>query len=186
MLLTKRRMATVFVVVMSMVVSGAGALVYGGLPAEPNELRLTQEAKAAAERLMGLAGQSGDPKKDQDKIQGTWEVIEFIADGTPVPDKIRSKLQVIFKDDKMQLTGLGGIDKREYVFKLDPTKKPKVIYAMPQFDPYKGQTLPAIYDIDGDKLKICMSNGVATEPPAEFNAPAGSKLALLVLKRAKS
>jgi uncharacterized protein (TIGR03067 family) len=118
---------------------------------------------------VGSVAMSDDSKKDQDKIQGTWEVVEFIANGTTVPQEVRTKLHVVIKGDKIQLTGFGGgIDKREYVFKLDPTKKPKAIDAIMQFDPYKGKTLPGIYDLDGDNLKLCMPNGSTTERPTEF------------------
>jgi uncharacterized protein (TIGR03067 family) len=141
--------------------------------------------------IVGSVAQSGDAKKDkgkkdQDKIQGTWEVVEFIANGTTIPDEVRSKIKVIIKDDKMELTGTGGTDRREYVIKLDPTKKPKEIDAVAKFDPYKEKTVPGIYNLDGDLLKLCMPNGPTLERPSEFKAPAGSKLGYMVLKRAKS
>ncbi len=141
--------------------------------------------------IVGSIAQSGGAqkdkgKKDQDKIQGTWEVVEFIANGRSVPDEVRSKIKVVIKDDKMEITGTGGLDKREYVFKLDPKKNPKEIDAILQFEPFKGKTSHAIYDLDGDKLKLCMPNTPTTERPTEFKAPTGSKLGLLVLKRTKS
>lgn len=128
----------------------------------------------------------GDTKKDQDKMQGAWQVVEFIADGKTIPEDIRSKLVVVIKDDRIELTGFGGVDKRELAFKLDPTKKPKAMDVTPQDGPYKGKTNPAIYDFDGDSLKLCMSNRPTTERPTEFKAEAGSNLGLLVLRRAKS
>src|SRR5207247_10509674 len=48
------------------------------------------------------------------------------------------------------------------------------------------KTNPAIYELDGDELKLCMSNEPGTNKrPAELASKEGSKLLLMTFKRAK-
>jgi uncharacterized protein (TIGR03067 family) len=123
-------------------------------------------------------------KKDQEGLQGTWEVVEFVTDGKPVPEEKRKEIKVVFKGEKMTLTGPGGIGKREYSFKLDPGKNPKAIDVTPLDGQFKGKTVPAIYELKGDHLKLCIPNR-GKERPAEFKTAEGSNLGLFVLKRSK-
>ena len=126
------------------------------------------------------------PKKDQELIQGAWEVSESIARGTALPDDIRKELRFAFKGDKLTVTGeMGTGSIREYSFKLDQTKSPKAIDTTALTGPHKGKTVPAIYELNGDILKICIPNEVTSERPNEFKAPKEKNQCLFVLKRQK-
>ncbi len=133
-----------------------------------------------------LAGsvRADDAAGDQQKLQGKWTAAEFIVNGEQVPES-REGLTITFTGDTMLLTGPGGIGRREFKIKLDPSKSPKAIDTIAQDGPFKGTSNPAIYELDGDVLKICMPNEQTTERPKEFESPAGAKLGLFVLKRAK-
>jgi len=135
--------------------------------------------------LVGAASaQADDAKKDQDGLQGSWEVVELVMDGKPAPEATRKEIKIVFKGEKMTLTGPEGIGKREFSFKLDPSKKPKSIDFNPLEGQFKGKTSPAIYELKRDELKLCMPNR-GKERPTEFKAGEGSNLGLFVLKRSK-
>ncbi len=134
----------------------------------------------------GDAKKGGGAKKDQEQIQGTWEATEMVMNGRPAPDEVRKGITFTFAGDKMTLTGPGGIGKREYQFKLDPTKKPKAIDTIPQEGPFKGKSGPAIYELKADTLKLCIPNQITNERPKAFESTKGSNLGLFVLKRAKT
>jgi uncharacterized protein (TIGR03067 family) len=128
-----------------------------------------------------------DGKKDQERLQGTWKVTEFVMNGKPMSEDERKGITIIFSGDTMTLMTLTGsphnIGKRDYKFKLDPTKKPSAIETIPQDGPFRGKTGPAIYELRGDTLKLCIPNKETTERPKKFEAPEGSNLGLFVLKR---
>jgi uncharacterized protein (TIGR03067 family) len=133
----------------------------------------------------GEAKKGGGAKQDQDKLQGTWEATEVVINGMPVPAGERKGITFVFSGDKMTLAGPGGIGKREFKFKLDPTKKPRAIDTVPQDGPFKGKSGPAIYELKGDTLKLCIPNQATNERPKEFESTKGANLGLFVLKRAK-
>ena len=138
--------------------------------------------------LLSMASSSlcaDDAKKDSEGLQGTWEVVEFTADGKLYPEEIPKEIKLTFKGEKMLISGPGGIGKREYSFKLDPSKKPKAIDVTPLDGPFKDKTVPAIYELSGDELKFCMPNQETKDRPTEFKASEGSKLGLFVSKRSK-
>ena len=126
-----------------------------------------------------------DAKKGSEGLHGTWEVVEFTADGKPAPEEFRKEIKITFNGEKMLISGPGGIGKREYSFKLDHSKKPKAIDVTPLDGPFKDKTVPAIYELKGDELKFCMPNEETKDRPTEFKAAEGSKLGLFVSKRSK-
>jgi uncharacterized protein (TIGR03067 family) len=134
--------------------------------------------------VVAASAQVDEGKKDHEAIQGTWEVLEFVQGGKPAPEATRKEMMIVFKGEKMTLTGPEGIGKREYSFRLDPSKKPKAIDVTPLEGQFKGKTSPAIYELKSDELKLCVPNR-GNDRPAEFKSAEGSNLGLFVLKRSK-
>jgi uncharacterized protein (TIGR03067 family) len=124
------------------------------------------------------------PVTDLAKLQGTWDTIDFKGDGVMAPDEVKKRLKLIFKEDTLAIPGLSA-DTRNYAIKLDPDKSPKVIYLTPMGGPFQSQTVPGIYELDGDNLKFVMPNQVIDTPPKAFEVPKGSALALFISKRKK-
>ena len=50
--------------------------------------------------------------------------------------------------------------------------------------PSKGKTLPAVYEVDGDSLKVCYTLD-GKDPPTEFKSTAENKTLLVTYKRDK-
>jgi uncharacterized protein (TIGR03067 family) len=126
--------------------------------------------------------------KDQEKLQGTWKFVEAIDDGKAAPQELIAKWAIKIAGDKMTVVIVVPGEPEEshsVTFKLDSTKKPKASDAVPQDGPQKGKTLPGIYEIEGDSLKICLPNKETANRPTEFASPKKSDLGLMVLKRSK-
>lgn len=138
--------------------------------------------------LLAVAGPTpgtDDAKKDLAGLQGAWEVVEFTLDGKPAPDEARKAIKITFEGEKMRLSGPDGIGKREYSFKLIPTKKPSAMDVTPLDGEFQDKTAPAIYELKRDELRFCMPNQVSKVRPTEFKATEGSELGLFVLKRSR-
>jgi uncharacterized protein (TIGR03067 family) len=119
------------------------------------------------------------PKVDTPSPLGRWSVESALFAGTPLP---KPELTITFgADGKYETRAPGGDAKVSGTFTFDPKKDP------PELDVTEptnaGKVSPSIYKIDGDTLTICSSTD--GERPRVFDAPAGSKFVLLVLKRIK-
>jgi uncharacterized protein (TIGR03067 family) len=115
-------------------------------------------------------------KKDQEKIQGTWEASSLTLNGKPFPTRTPVKDRAItFTGDKL-IMKQGQVALQEATFKLDATKEPKHIDMRDKKD---GKTLRGLYVLDGDTLKISHYLE-GTERPATFDA---KDLFIVTLKR---
>jgi uncharacterized protein (TIGR03067 family) len=129
--------------------------------------------------LMVSAGRSEDKPapSDKDKIQGTWLVVSAEQGGKPLSPEDAKTLKLVFAGDKLTLQH--NDQKVQGPFKLDPDKKPKEMDVE-----IAGKTCKAIYQLDGDTLKI--AHGEPGDPrPEEFRAKEGSHRQIMVLKRDK-
>ncbi len=117
-------------------------------------------------------------------LQGAWNLIAVTDEGSTAPPDALRGAQAIFAGDKMTLVSPDGKDRTEYSIKLDSTKSPKEIDLTPLAGSFKGQTAKAIYDLQGDTLRICQPEQPSQPRPTSLSAPAGSKLNLMTLKKA--
>jgi uncharacterized protein (TIGR03067 family) len=122
----------------------------------------------------------GDAKGDQAKIEGMWVCVSAERGGKPLPDEQKS-FKFTFKGNKMTVELPDG-QKHEGTFKLDSSKKPKHMTIKPSDE---DKELQAIYEFDGDKLKLC-GGEPGGERPKEFATKEGDRQMLFVLKRVKS
>ena len=137
------------------------------------------DLKALRAKNSGEKG-PGSGAGDSKKIQGTWEVIDVVADGQSVNDREFREARLVFSGDKMNFL------RKDCTFKLDTTKKPKAIDLTEADGNHKGELMLGIYRLDGDRLLLCLPEGVAggrKDRPTEFAAPRNSNLFLLTLRR---
>lgn len=124
-------------------------------------------------------------KADMLKIQGIWRLQSREKDGTSDSAEAIKDILMTNEGDKFSFKGsASGAGAMTGTFKLDATKKPKTMDRIPADGPRKGKTLPGIYALDGDTLKICVSL-TGTERPSEFATRAKSGVLLSVFKREK-
>jgi RNA polymerase sigma-70 factor (ECF subfamily) len=182
MLTTKLKMATLVMLTLGVISTGAGLLAHHALTG--NGPAAAHHNDSARPALRSAA----QPPQDQEKIQGTWLVTGMERQGQPAPaeqlDQAKAiNFRMVITADRITIkTDVEGSE-REHAYKLDPSKKPKVIELTPRDGPQQGQTVRGIYLLEGDTLKICADNSDGKQQPAEFATQPGSELILFVLQR---
>src|SRR5262245_38375694 len=137
---------------------------------------------AAAMMLFALAGDTDAIRKDTKALQGTWKVIASQQDGDRVPPDDLKGLFLIFKANAI-LIREGGKTDEKFAFALDPAKKPKEMDLTIKFGPNKEKIDRAIYEFDGERLRICIQSNKDSPRPREFVSTPGSKLWLVTLQK---
>jgi uncharacterized protein (TIGR03067 family) len=189
MLMTKLKIATAILFVVSTVALTCGVLAGQQQPAPPGEVKAKPQIKP---------GQP--PKEDKDSLQGTWRLVGAEVDGVTFGEgrpEIKDTRMVF---DKSSVTLFGKIfhsprlqkepedTKAVGSFTLDARKSPKVILFTWETNPWndkKDFVQRSIYTLDGDCLKLCTSLPSEDKQllPTEFSAKFGSKQSLNTFKR---
>ena len=128
-----------------------------------------------------LAADGGDAK-DGDNLQGTWLPSTAELGGKMFPDEVRKSIKLVVKDTQYTVTV--GKEADQGTVKLNPSAKPKEMDITGTDGPNKGKTFLAIYELDGDTLRICYDLG-GKNRPTEFKTKEGSQLFLVTYKREK-
>ena len=128
-----------------------------------------------------LAARGGDAK-DGDTIQGTWLPSAAELGGKTFPDEVRKTIKLVVKDDKYTVTVGKQVD--QGIVKVNPAAKPKALDVTGTDGPNKGKTIQAIYERDGDTLRICYDLSGKSRP-TEFKTREGTQLFLVTYKRQK-
>jgi uncharacterized protein (TIGR03067 family) len=137
-------------------------------------------ALAAVFLFSSAAG--GRDAKDGDGIQGAWLPSEAELGGKMFPDEVRKTIKLVIKDDKYTVTVGKAID--QGTLKLNPKAKLKEMEITGVEGPNKGKTFLAIYERDGDTLRICYDLS-GKSYPTEFKTKEGTLLYLVTYKREK-
>jgi uncharacterized protein (TIGR03067 family) len=135
--------------------------------------------------VLGVAPEGPDAatKNELARFQGVWTVVSVEKDGrTATADQlvgfkivVEGNSRIVKNDDQVLSRS---------TLKLDLSKEPKVIYLTMTEGMFKGNTLPAIYEMDGDTWKVCLAlNGV--DPPQAFATQAGDGHLLHVYRKEK-
>jgi uncharacterized protein (TIGR03067 family) len=122
-------------------------------------------------------------KDDLKKLQGTWECVSMEREGDEVAAEHLKGVMVSYKDDQVTLYRDGEVF-RKGVVTLEPSKGPKKINTWDLDGPYADQTVPGIYEIDGDTLKLCFSHPGEARP-TEFSTKKAPGFLYAVYKRKK-
>jgi uncharacterized protein (TIGR03067 family) len=138
-------------------------------------------AVVAVALLVGfVAAKPDDKKKDEDKIQGTWQAVSMEEGGQKVPEDKTKAIKIVFgADGKVTVNA----DNKEIngTYQLDATKKVKEITLKADGE----KSILGIYKLDGDDLTICGVADGKGDRPTEFASKAGTHNNLIVLKREK-
>jgi RNA polymerase sigma factor (sigma-70 family) len=155
----------------ALVAAGIGAAAWATRP---------QDRSPAAPNGGGGAPKKPPVKPDLELLQGEWDVSDAVFDGTAT-DNLKG-VRAVFEVDKLSLVGESG--KREFRIKLDPAAKPRGIDMTALDGDQKGESNPAVYQLDGDVLKLCLSNEPGNKTrPNTLESKEGSKLLLITFKR---
>jgi uncharacterized protein (TIGR03067 family) len=105
---------------------------------------------------------------EKSPLLGNWTVVKAEEDGKPVAELLKAKFT--FKDGDKLLVKLAEEAKPlDAAVKLDAAKKPKQIDITRTVDA-RSETALGIYEVDGDKLKLCVAEAEVKERPTEFKS----------------
>ncbi len=125
-----------------------------------------------------------DPKPaqaDLDKLQGFWDCKSWVYDGNR-PEHNGQDFESIYDGNQITLKRKG----REYrhgIVTLNPNRSPKAVNTWDLDGPFADRTNRGIYEIDGDKLKVCFALDPNGDRPTEFSSEPGSKRLYLIYER---
>lgn len=122
-----------------------------------------------------------DAKKELANLEGKWTIISAERDGK-ADDTLKGAVRVNM-GDKYTLTMKGG-KPFSGMYKVDPSKKPRTMDMMPTDGRYKDKTLLAIYELDGEIMKVCFAEP-GKERPTAFVSKPGSGHVCITQKREK-
>jgi uncharacterized protein (TIGR03067 family) len=132
--------------------------------------------------LLTACGQkrNGSESKDEDRIQGTWKVVEVEEKGGQRSAEDIKDSKLIVKGDQMDF--VRGAETVRVSYRLDPASNPKAI----DLEEPKRGTLRGIYLLEEKKLTICISfawGAEGKERPSHFKATRENRLTLMVFQR---
>jgi RNA polymerase sigma factor (sigma-70 family) len=166
----------------------AGAVLAGVLLACGLGFGLTANVFAADDKpaVQAPVPAKVEAKTDEDRIQGVWEAETVQVRGKQVPASDVYKL-LRWKFHGTTLSVTTGDGQGSMVFELDATASPKTL-ATSETGAKKVKAPHAIYDLDGDTLKVCHNTeeGDAGPIPTSFRAGPQDKDELIVFKRVKA
>ncbi len=126
------------------------------------------------------AGAADDPKDAAKKLEGTYEVVDFLVGGKPDAKKDEVKTfeikgdEIIIKLDKKNETAK---------FTLDPTQKPAHINIMPG----GGEKVLGIYEVKetdkGTELTIAFGKEGKSARPKDFKGAGKEEMVLKLLRK---
>jgi len=105
---------------------------------------------------------------DKEAILGTWKEVTFdIGEGR----LLKTGTVYVFETDGV-LRAFNDSDKTEekWRYKIDPTAEVKTIDLTAPDGNDQAKTLPGIYELDGDTLKICTQTGPNLGRPKELKS----------------
>lgn len=126
------------------------------------------------------------PVKEEDewkKLVGTWEVAELEAGGQKVPDDNKPSIKLVIKADKAYEVVTSDSTVKGPL-RLNLKEKPKHMDIEIAEGENQGKVYKAIYELDGEKLRICVDIS-GENRPKEFKTEQGAPVVLIVWKQVK-
>lgn len=113
-------------------------------------------------------------RKDLKALTGTWGTLTFVNDGKKIGKDEAKTHTATYSADRKYQAYQGDKLVFEGTLKIDPTKKPKTIDVTERSKVEgKPKVFLGIYELDGDKLKVCFAPP-GKERPTEFSSEPGS------------
>jgi uncharacterized protein (TIGR03067 family) len=114
-------------------------------------------------------------KKDEDAIVGSWAVAAAACERLPGK---REDLRFVFAEKGKFTLRASDSNSHDGEFKLDTTTSPKTLDLT-----IDGKPSPAVYDLDGDTITVCLPLDKDQMRPKAFAPDAKSNTAVLILVR---
>ena len=125
---------------------------------------------------------AGSPDDDAKAVQGNWKPVKAELAGQPMTDAVLKSISLKLDNGKYEVFVGDKPDRGTYT--VDSASKPKGMTITGTEGPNIGKTFPAIYELNGDTLRICYDLSGAKRP-TEFKSVAGTQLYLVTYDRKK-
>jgi RNA polymerase sigma factor (sigma-70 family) len=123
------------------------------------------------------SGLAFPPQTDQDRLQGSWQVLAMEKAGQPRAEN--PGMQFVFAGNQLTLSA-GGAPAPSMRFVLGSAQEPKAI----DFTRPDGKVLRGLYQLDGDSLQVCLDfdqAGPGAKRPTSFRPEPG--VTLFIMRR---
>jgi uncharacterized protein (TIGR03067 family) len=131
-----------------------------------------------------LGADADDTKKELARFAGTWSLSELNWNGKDLTGNPKTAFRFVFKGDEAVVEGSEAV-RKEYArieFKIDPSTRPRIMDITVTGGTQKDAAIEGIYEFKDGQLRIC-ARVFGKDRPGTFEAPAGSSIVLVVLKR---
>jgi uncharacterized protein (TIGR03067 family) len=150
------------------------------------KLSITLAIAAGAAMIGALSGgiRAAEPnQKDIEAMQGVWTIESFTLDGNKIsPEQLKNWRRIVEGNHVMWKNGPATI--AELDIKFDRTKKPMTLDSTIATGDNKGETLLAIFELNGDELHVCFTSP-GNPRPTEYSSKPGSGQSLYTARRVK-
>lgn len=118
----------------------------------------------------------------EEKVDGTWIPTKAVIGGQALPDEVLKTIKLELDGEKYTVTLGDRTDSG--TCKWDESADPKTLDIVGSKGPNEGKTILAIYERDGDTMRVCYDL-TGKERPRELNSPEGSQRFLVEYERLK-
>jgi uncharacterized protein (TIGR03067 family) len=131
----------------------------------------------------GVAVLGAESLDDVKALDGVWIPNKAELAGQPMPDAVLKTIKLKMNKGGYEVTVEGTTPQPDLgTVVVDAAAKPKGMKITGVKGPNAGKTFPAIYELNGDSLRICYDLS-GTKRPTEFKTSAGTKLYLVTYSR---
>jgi uncharacterized protein (TIGR03067 family) len=117
---------------------------------------------------------------DAKAIEGAWSPIKAELASRPLPEAVLKTISLKLTGGKYEVSVAGEPDKGTYT--LDSSTKPKSMLITGTDGPNKGKTLPSIFELQGDVLRVCYDLS-GKQRPLDFKTVPSTQLYLVTYHR---
>lgn len=133
--------------------------------------------------LLSVVVRADDHRKALDELQGTWKVTRVEFNGQTLPPETIEGWSLTVKSEKYTLRAgpvtVGGS------IRLDLASDPRGIVATRTSGLDTGKTVQGIYELKGDRLKMCFNEPGRKKRPPRFATSEGSGYRCYTLERSR-
>jgi uncharacterized protein (TIGR03067 family) len=113
-------------------------------------------------------------------LPGTWEMIRAELNGENSPELLALGVELVLTTDTY-VVRFGGVLADQGTYRHDESGPPARLVITGTEGPNAGRSIPCIYQLAGDRLRVCY--GMDGEAPTAFASAAGSAHYLATYRR---